>query len=247
MALPATTSAVDQTAINNNFIATIKSSVIFDNNWNAPLNAIPTSLGLMAKANMYAALPASAHIDFGDVKNFSGFGSTTLPGCLTEIVGKVLLAFDKAETDFKGISGIADDVFSNLTTNIFPGLADLETNPSATALQFLKNSMADLGSEAATAKEHVTTVSAMFDEILSMALELNRAAVEKGAISGKEAKNAQLQAYAKAYQLQGQQLAVESSKSALETTKGTLAVAQAAYKKASDDFPCKCSTLTCPQ
>jgi hypothetical protein len=227
-----------QAAVNDQFISKIKSSVQFDDSFNTALASIPTTIAPLAKANMYAALPATASVDMSKVIDRSLFKTQhSLAACLETVVDACVSAFDMAETNFFGISARADGVFDILGDDIFPGLADMETVPTPKALAKLKNALDDLRTKALTAETDTMNVSKAFDHILAMSMALREATVDLSNISQDGAKQAQMQAYATALKVQGEEDAVKTASATLEQTKGILDDARERYKKASDDFP----------
>lgn len=227
-----------QTTVNDQFISKIKSSVQFDDSFNTALASIPTTIAPLAKANMYAALPATAAINMQQVLSHSAFGSEhSLGACLEAVVNACINAFGTAETNFFGISARADDVFNILGNNIFPFLAEMESAPTPKALAQLKNAMDDLKTKAFAAETDTTEVSKSFDHVLDMSMALREATVDLANMSQDGAKQAQLQAYATSLKVQGEEDAVKTASATLEQNKGILDDVRDRYKKASDDFP----------
>ncbi|EXJ58416.1 hypothetical protein A1O7_05841 [Cladophialophora yegresii CBS 114405] len=227
-----------QTAVNDQFISKIKASVQFDDSFNTALVSIPTTIAPLAKANMYAALPATASVDMAKVIDRSIFTTQhSLAACLETVVNACVSAFDMAETNFFGISARADDVFSILGDAIFPGLAEMETAPTPKALARLKNAMEDLRTKALVAEADTADVSKSFDHVLAMSMALRQATVDLSSISEDSAKQAQMQAWAASLKVQGQETAVKTASATLEQNKALLDDVRERYKKASDDFP----------
>lgn len=229
-----------QTSVNDQFISKIKSSVQFDDSFNTALASIPTTIAPLAKANMYAALPATSAVDMSNVLDRNIFSTEhSLGACLEAVVNACISAFDMAETNFFGISVRADDVFNLLSEDIFPGLGEMASAPTAKALAKLKNAMDELKTKAVAAQKDTSDVSKAFDNVLAMSMALREATVDLANISQDGAKQAQLQAYATSLKVQGEEDAVKTASATLEQNKGILDDVRERYKKASDDFPSK--------
>lgn len=71
--VPVVPSLNEQVSVAADIISKIKSSVVFDNNFNAALTYIPTCLELLANANIYASLPVTDNIKVGDIVNHDLF------------------------------------------------------------------------------------------------------------------------------------------------------------------------------